>query len=129
MKKWLVFLLGVLTGIFVSVISVYTLHRLQISSDDDNIKIFEKVGDVIDIESFRVIQVIGDGFALVHGKEGHDVSFGTVFLITNDEDKYYYDNEIINVPYDKEVRQIGIYKYPTKNDDIKTVPIIMIMDK
>jgi hypothetical protein len=43
--------------------------------------------------------------------------------------KYYYDDEKIETPKGKVVRQIGIYQYPTKNDFVKTVPIIEIMDE
>lgn len=50
-------------------------------------------------------------------------------LIVNRERKYYYDDEIVKVPKGKVVRQVGIYQYPTQNDMMKTVPIIMIMDK
>lgn len=46
---------------------------------------------------------------------------GTVYLLINEE--------IIRMPDGKVVRQVGIYKYPTKSDFIKTVPIIEIMDK
>ena len=43
--------------------------------------------------------------------------------------EYYYDDEIVNVPSGKVVRQTGIYKYQTKSEDYKTVPIIEIVDK
>ena len=54
---------------------------------------------------------------------------GAVYLLVNEDGKYYYDDEIIEVPDGKVVRQVGIYKYSTKNDFEKTVPIVQIMNK
>ena len=92
----------------------------------DGVTYFEEPGDIINEKSFRVFQVIADDAALVMG--GNDY-LGTIYAIVNDEKKYYYDDERIKVPKGKVVRQIGIYKYPTKNEIVKTVPIIMITDK
>lgn len=54
---------------------------------------------------------------------------GPICLIVNDEGKYYYDDQIIEIPEGKVARQVGIYQYPTRNEDVKTVPIIEILDK
>ncbi len=50
-------------------------------------------------------------------------------LLINDEGKYYYDDQIIEIPKGKCLRQIGVYKYMTKAEFEKTVPIAKIMDK
>ena len=47
----------------------------------------------------------------------------------NKEDKFYYDEQIIDVPSDKVVKQVGIYRYETRMGVEKTVPLIMIMEK
>ena len=52
-----------------------------------------------------------------------------LYLLRNNDGKYYYDDEIVGVPSGKVVRQTGIYKYQTKSEDYKTVPIIEIVDK
>ena len=92
----------------------------------DDIKLFDEPGDIIKENSLKVFQVLTDHTALVRNINSY---VGTVYLITNKDNEYYYDNQEIDIPKNKEIRQIGIYRYPTQNDVIKTVPIIMIMDK
>jgi hypothetical protein len=46
----------------------------------------------------------------------------------NNEGKYYYDDQMVKVPEGKVLRQVGVYQYPTRQDIVKTVPVIMIMD-
>ncbi|MBO5630072.1 MAG: hypothetical protein J5965_13485, partial [Aeriscardovia sp.] len=60
--------------------------------------------------------------------EEYDIYSGAVYLMTNEEGKYYYDDEVVRVPDGKVVRQVGIYQYQTKAEFEKTVPIIQIMD-
>ena len=55
--------------------------------------------------------------------------FGPVYLLINEEGRYYYDDEEIIVPKGKVVKQVGIYQYQTKAELEKTVPIIQILDK
>lgn len=69
--------------------------------------------------SFKVFQGL-DGYALA--SEVSDKLFGfyngkTVMIPGN----YFYEGQIIKV---KKPYQIGIYKYETKNGDLKTVPIV-----
>ena len=100
------------------------------SEDNDDIHYFKEPGEIIEGKSFKVFQVLADHAALVNGKSSHsDAYIGPVYLIVNDEDKYYYDDEIVKIPNDKVLRQIGIYRYLTNRDIVKTVPIIEIMDK
>ncbi len=89
---------------------------------------FDEAGDVVDEESFKVLQVIASDAALVNGKDEYGY-YGTLYLITNSDNKYYYDDEIVKVPQGKVVRQVGIYRYIAKNETLKTVPIIMILNE
>lgn len=147
MNKWLYFAGGLLAGIILTIVISFAINRYNSSpsqANEDNkteeganegrnkpegVTFFDEPGDVINESHFSVIQVIADDAALVIGETSEGAFLGTVFAITNGDGKYYYDNEQINVPKGKVVRQIGIYKYPTKKDMIKTVPIITIMDK
>ncbi|MBR4306492.1 MAG: hypothetical protein IKT83_00635 [Bacteroidaceae bacterium] len=119
MKKWLIFIGGVLTGVILTLLFSFILSR-----NHDQTTWFESPQDMIESETFRVFQVLGKNAALVD-----DIYPGTVYLLTNNEGKYYYDNEFVQVDSDKVVRQIGIYQYKTKEKMYKTVPIIQIMDK
>lgn len=92
----------------------------------EGVTLFDEPGEIIDdVNSFEILQVIYTDFALAFGNN----FAGTLYALYNDENKYYYDREEIEVPKDKVVKQIGIYRYPSKNDIIKTVPIVMITDK
>ncbi len=143
MKKWLLFVGGLLTGIILtilfllvvsiknqsepkSVTSVETEEETQ--RTPDGVNLFDEPGEIMDVKSYRVFQVIFEDGALVKEKSDYDSYYGKVCLLINSEGKYYYDDEIIKVPKGKVVRQVGIYQYPTNNNSIKTVPIIKIMD-
>ena len=146
MKKWMVFVLGIVTGFILTIAIGFALNGIQNPKpsseniteseqeaepkEDDGITWFEEPGDIIEESSFKVIQVLAKDAALVCSKSKRaDLYTGPVYLLTNGEGKYYYDDQIIKIPKEKAVRQMGIYRYPNKNEDIKTVPIIEIMDK
>lgn len=130
MKKWLIFGSGVLTGIALTFVIAFIFSAVR-SGNNDGTTWFETPGDVIEVRSFKVFQVIAEDAALVQGAthEEYDIYSGAVYLLTNEEGKYYYDDEVVRVPNGKVARQIGIYQYQTKSDFGKTVPIIQIMNK
>lgn len=130
MKKWLIFGGGVLTGIVLAFVFAFVFTASR-SGDDDGTIWFEKPGDVIEVKTFKVFQVIAEDAALVHGAthEEYDIFSGAVYLLTNEDGKYYYDDEVVRVPEGKVARQVGIYQYQTKSNFGKTVPIIQIMNK
>lgn len=141
MKKWVVFLFGVLTGIILMFALAFILYVInspvsndtelvEVENEENGVTMFKEPGEIIEDRDFEVFQVIAKNAALVRGKsDNSDYYFGTIYMLMNDEDKYYYDDEKIKVPKEKVVRQMGIYQYPTKNDIIKTVQIICIMEK
>ena len=131
MKKWLIFGGGVLTGRVLTFLFFLAVAAFQ-RHGGNGVTYFEKPGEKIEGKSFEVfqVQVLEPGAALVRDQSDlSDLYLGPVYLITNDEGKYYYNGEVVKVPDGKVVRQVGIYKYPTKNDFEKTVPIIQILDK
>lgn len=144
MKQWMIFFSGFLTGVVVMVILALFLSKTRDTRNDDSniinsesetrdnnpegVKMFDEPGDIINERSFKVFQVIAENGALVNGKgDGHSLYIGPVYLLINNDGKYYYDEEKINIPKGKVVRQVGIYQYETKNEFIKTVPIIEIL--
>ena len=143
MKKWLVYVLGVVTGFILAMLLAFLMNGKSKSVPDvicesgteteessDGIKLFDEPGDIIEESSFEVFQVIAENAALVRGKGGgRSIYRGPIYLIVNYDGKYYYDDERLVTPKGKVVRQIGIYQYPTRNDFVKTVPIIEIMDE
>ena len=132
MNKWLIFGGGVLTGVILTFLFAFIFSASR-SDGDDDITWFEKPGDMIEVDAFEVFQVLSEDAALVHGKSreysSREIFTGAVYLLTNEDDKYYYDDEVVRVPEGKIARQVGIYRYQTKSEFGKTVPIIQIMSK
>lgn len=125
MKKWIVFVLGFVSGI---VFLFLVLLIVAKSSSNIGMTYFEKPGKCISTRNFEVFQVIGDSYALAREQNGN-IFGGVLVLVTNNNGELYYDDQIIEVPKGKCMRQIGVYKYQTKSENWKTVPIVQLMDK
>ena len=141
-KKWMIFVGGVVTGIVVTLlfVALYTSNQSDSSetlpeeeteqAEDNDFKFFDEPGEMINEPSVKVFQVLGKDAALVRGYDKElDRYFGMVYLLVNKDDQYYYDDQIVKAPKGKVFRQIGVYRYPTKDDIMKTVPVILLMDK
>lgn len=134
MKKFWPFIGGIVTGVILTFVCLAIYGSCRGNSSDD-VVYFDKPGEPIKEKSFKVFQVLEPGVALVNG-ESHpddDLSYksyyGAVYMLVNDENKYYSDEEIITVGADQEARKVGIFNYRTKGDLDKTVSIIEIMKK
>ena len=93
-------------------------------------KFFDEPADVIESQSFEVLQALSGGAALVRADdEGNGYYLGVKCLLMNDEGKDYYDDQIVKVPAGKVARQIGIYRYKNYMGLEKTVPIVKIMNE
>lgn len=140
MKQWVVFLGGVVTGAILTFIVLAIIGNAQNGRSDsiveetnsnNKITMFDEPGDVVEDNNLKVFQVIAEDAALAKGQEDKydDLYLGKVYLLINNDGKFYYDDEIVKAKEGKVFRQVGIYRYPTRNENIKTVPIIMLMDK
>ena len=137
MKKIWVYLLGLLSGIVITIVVLLVFGLIIRAKNDPGITMlngmsfFETPGEVIKETSFKVFQALDDGAALAEGKgEGHSsVYLGLHVLLYNEEKTPYYDEQIVTLPQGKCFRQVGIYRYHAKSGIDKTVPIVMIMDK
>ena len=142
----MIFTGGVVTGFLLAVLLAFIISNAREKNSDsisevrtekesengqmDGVTLFKEPGDIIDESSFKVLQVVAQDAALVNGMSSRsDLYLGTVYLLTNTNDEYYYDDQIVNVEIGQVARQIGIYQYPTKNGFVKTVPIIEIVKK
>lgn len=131
MKKWIVFVLGFVSGIVFLFLVLLIIGKS--SAIDEGMTYFEKPGKCISTKEFEVIQVIGDGCALareiVDRTSLINIPSGLLVLVTNDNGELYYDDQIIEVPKGKCMRQIGVYEYQTKSENWKTVPIVQLMNE
>lgn len=124
MKKTWVFILGIITGIILTI-----LFAVIVSSSSNGgmpgLTMFEQPGDcLIKKSSLEVFQVLTTDSALTKIKGDYT---SAVYLLVNDEGKTYYDDQVIKLPSGKCFRQIGTYQYNTKSDFRKTVPVVVIM--
>ena len=131
MKKWIVFLLGFIAGIVFTFIVALIVSPSSVNNT--GMTFFEHSGECLSTNDFEVMQVIGNGCALAHEVKWDSLleryrSTDLLVLVINDNGEYYYDDQIIKVPSGKCMRQVGIYKYTTKMEMEKTVPIVKLMD-
>jgi hypothetical protein len=139
-KSILIFIAGIITGFILTILLALIL---QPRNTDENLQLFEKPAQEIKANSFRVMQVLPDGSALamvdnisntldnaLSSTADNSVENGTIVLfLNNNNNTNYYDRQIITRPSGKHFRQIGIYRYITKQEIMKTVPVIAIFDE
>lgn len=129
MKKVLIFLGGLVTGVLLTLLISWAIVSNQAETEaDDVIKMFDEPGEVIETQSFKVFQAITEGAALAHA-EDDGLYMGVTCLLKDDEGKYYYDQEIVEIPEGKVAKQVGIFRYETAAGLSTTVPIVKIMNK
>lgn len=130
MKKYVVFILG-----FISGAAALLLVSLIIAGSAANnptripgLTLFEQPGEVMTSPSYEVLQVVQGGNALANAESNYGSYFGMVVLFLANEGVSYYDDQIINIPKGKCVRQVGTYQYQTQVG-YKTVPVVQFYDK
>lgn len=137
MKKWVVFLLGLISGVVLTLVTMVILAiGANTNANNNGVTLFDQPGECLNAKAFEVMQVVDNNHALAHEVEWNDVleryvqtGLGLLVLVTNDNGEYYYDNQIIEVPQGMCMRQVGIYRYQTRMDMEKTVPIVKLMSK
>ncbi|MBO4465219.1 MAG: hypothetical protein J5748_00880 [Bacteroidales bacterium] len=131
MKKGLVFFLGVLLGIALTIGAAFVANKLGLG--DEELKMFDKPGKVMPIKSFTIIQTQPNGYALASYMNNEYDLLGAVtnvvLLIPNNTNASLYDWLQVDVPKKKCVRQVGTYRYKTKDGTMRTVPAVKVFDK
>ncbi|MBR1799209.1 MAG: hypothetical protein IJ761_04845 [Bacteroidales bacterium] len=90
---------------------------------------FDEPGDCVETVSVKVFQAYGNNTALAECLGDRFYTYGyPIVLLFNDEDKLYYDDQVIDAREGQCFRQMGIYRYMTKGYDIKTVPVVQLTD-
>lgn len=133
MKSWLknilIFLAGMAAMFVIMLTMVPTpgdgLPGLTLFKDQTQ----EKIIDAKQIEIFQVIEP-NKALADVTNKpyEIYDPD-KILVLIIGDEKTTYYDDEKIDIPEGKCLKQIGIFQYEAKSGTQKTVPVVSIVVK
>ncbi len=127
-KSVLIYIGGIVTGIILTfVILLFVAKSNSDNPSNDNMIIFEQPQQKIDAKSFEVLQVLPDGNALATVESNE--SFGMIVMLLANKNATYYDDQKIEVSTGKCARQIGTYRYMTRNNIEKTVPIIDIVNE
>ena len=134
MSKFVVYCLGILTGIGLTFGYAHFTSNEEDQVKDDGITLFETPGETFNISAFKVIQVLDDTHALAVEMRWEPafkdyLQEDLIVLLTNDSGEYYYDDQMVKTPKGKAMRQVGIYKYETRAGVAKTVPIVKLMSK
>lgn len=134
MNKFLIYLLGIITGVGLTFAFAYFKSESDNIVPDNGMTFFEQPGDTFNVNALQVIQVIDDNHALAREMKWESfleeyMPEELVVLITNDSGEYYYDDQMIKATKGKCFRQVGIYKYETRAGIEKTVPILKLADK
>lgn len=124
-KLIITYLGGVITGLVLTFVLAFMVTYQRNSMPFNDIVMFEKPQQEIKVTSFKVMQVLPNGNALA-SVEDRD-NFGMIVLFLAEEGTSFYDKQKIDVPSGKKVMQIGTYKYVTRKDIEKTVPIVNIL--
>lgn len=123
MKKWVVYVLGIITGMILTVVLAYCVN-LSNNAGVIGLELFDEPGECMDYSQFEVFQVVESGCALAHAGD----SFGSVVLIMPNENQRLYDGQKIELKSDECAQHIGTYRYGTKIGIEKTVPAVRIID-
>ncbi len=130
MRKSLVFVLGMVTGIVVTFVFFLILGLAVNKSSHtmDGVDYFENVGQVMQVQEYKVMQVLPNGNALATELSNEEYGWyhGSVVLIVARDDSHYYDDQIVKKSLGKSFRQVGTYRYETKQGFVKTVPAVTL---
>ena len=125
MKKMSIFIGGLITGIILTIgVSLFFAGN---NSTSDNPQFFEAPGECVTKNNLEIFQVLDNEYALAKEITG-DFSSSLIVLIFSPEEKSFYDEQKIIIPKGKCARQIGVYRYKTKLEIEKTVPVVQIME-
>ena len=132
MKKGVCFLLGAIVG------AVLTLFVVLVIADKSGVKghgmiLFDEPGECLSTNRFEVAQVIENDCALAY-ELIYDTDFGYMtsslqVLVVNDNGECYSNDQVIKVPKGMGMIQVGVYRYKTKADVWKVIPIVKLMEQ
>lgn len=139
MKKWVIFVLGIIAGFILTIIVLFVIAANR-TDPNLGLTLFDEPGECVSENSFEIFQVLdsGDALAIERKKNRYGgIESGVTVLFLNEGDGAYYDNQIIEAPTGYCVKQVGIYKYipqkykyiPQKDVEKTTVPVVCVLKK
>ena len=129
-KFGLTYVGGLVTGIVLmfALCVIIASRQGNMGSTDSNVVMFDSPQQVVSATELKVIQVLPNGSALAIIKEPYD-NCGTVVGLQAMQGGSYYDDQKISIPEGKCLKQTGTYRYMTRQNMEKTVPVVQVFDK
>ena len=126
MKKWLVYVLGIVTGFVLSIIPAITISFFINKSNDlgiEGLQMFDEPGENMDYSTFKIINVLESGCALAIA----DDNIETVALIFPNKGQHFYNNQKIDLLDNQCAQRVGTFKYTTNWGFENSVPAVKII--
>ncbi len=131
MKKVIVYLLGVITGIILTLAALFVMASISSPSspEGDGVDYFpEEQVQKMDVQEYQVFQVLSNGYALATSLSNAKYGWymGPAVLIIPGDDLHFYDQQKVAATKGKKFVQVGTYRYETPGEMVKTVPAITL---
>ena len=124
MKQTLIFVGGFVAGILATYLVAFVLTNQSESNDDlSGLTMFPEKGEFLTKSDLKIFQTLKPNMALAKFGKYLDE---TLVLLINEENIFYYDDQIVKIPPKKCARLIGTFQYETKAEMPKTVPVVVI---
>ncbi len=117
---------GCLSGIITGILLTCSFGLFLAKESNPDLIIFPEAGKCITSKNLIVFQVLESDTALVRTE---NISDNMILLLKNDDGTVYYDNMNVKVPDKKCAKQVGIFRYKTRDQFEKTVPVVKILPK
>ncbi len=105
----------------IAYVYIFTPLKSKINEFTDSETRFPQKGECLTSKNLTVIQAWPGFRALVAAED-----FPQAMLLENNNKIAYYDRMLVKIPPKKCARQVGTYRYETKEKKMVTVPIIII---
>lgn len=122
MNKWLIYVLGIITGIVLTLVFAFCVTLLKKSSIN-GLEMSKEPMENMDYSQFEVFQVLESGCALAEAEDTHDI-----VLIIPGEKQQFYDNQKIILKNNQRAQRVGTFRYDSNIGIEKTVPAVKIID-
>lgn len=124
MRSFLMFLLGYIAGVvsicilalFLAMIKSNVEPVNSVEKDDKHITLFEEPAECVTTSALRVYRVLDEYYAIADEVEyksylgEYSYKSGAIKVVVKSKEKnIFYDDQIIEIPFGKCMRQIGVY--------------------
>lgn len=122
MKKWLAYVLGIITGIILTFVFAYCV-TMSNDSGIRGLELFDEPGEYMDFSCLKIIQALESDYALADADD-----FSTTVLLIGDDKQHFYDEQKIELKENQRIQRVGTFKYSNALGMENTVPAVRIVN-